>query len=114
MATRRKLRGPTDPELRAAWRELQSLGSVGPASADDLLLLGIRSVADLEGRDPNVLFAELCERTGTRQDPCVEDVLRCAVAQADHPDLPPEFRRWHLWTPLRGQPRGSLPEAFDG
>jgi hypothetical protein len=105
----RRSRGPGDPTLRAAWRALQALGSVGPACADDLLLLGVRSADDLRGRDPNALYAELCERTGVRQDPCVEDVLRCVVAQADHPDLPAEYRRWYRWTPLRGSPRGTLP-----
>lgn len=106
----RRIRPPADPALRAAWRALQELGSVGPACAEDLLLLGVRSVDDLRGRDPNALYRELCERTGVRQDPCVEDVLRCVVAQADHPDLPAEYRRWYLWTPLRGSPRGSLPD----
>src|SRR5262249_11559389 len=84
------LRGktPVDPEERAAWREFQTLGSIGPACALDLLQLGFRKVADLRGQDPNELYARLCEMTGQQQDPCVEDTLRCAIAQAEVPELP--------------------------
>lgn len=82
---------------------LQSLGSVGPAIADDLIALGIRRIEDLVGRDPTQLWEDLNRRTGKRHDPCVEDVFRCAVAQAEDPQLPEERRQWWTWTPSRGR-----------
>jgi len=100
---------PVDAAERAAWREFQQLGSIGPACAHDLVQLGFRRIDDLRGQDPNALYARLCQLTGARQDPCVEDTLRCAVAQADDPQLPAKWRQWHLWTPLRGQPAGARP-----
>ena len=39
--------------------ELQTIPGVGPALARDLRLLGIEKVADLCGRDPEQLYAEL-------------------------------------------------------
>jgi predicted DNA-binding transcriptional regulator YafY len=103
---------PVDAAERAAWREFQQLGSIGPACAHDLVQLGFRRIADLRGQDPNALYERLCRLTGARQDPCVEDTLRCAVAQADDPELPAKWRQWHQWTPLRGQPAGTLPRAL--
>lgn len=100
---------PEDPDTRAAWRGFQKLGSVGPATANDLVLLGFRATAELSGRDPIELYDRICQITGERHDPCVEDAFRCAIAQADHPDLPTPWRRWHRWTPLRGKPAGTLP-----
>lgn len=102
-------RAPSDPAERSAWLEFQQLGSIGPACALDLVQLGFRRIEELAGQDPNALYARLCELTGTRQDPCVEDTLRCAVAQADDPTLPAKWRKWHRWTLLRGEPAGTLP-----
>ena len=100
---------PDDPAQREVWKAFQELGSVGPACAKDFLLLGFRKVSDLKGQDPNRLYTRLCELTKTRQDPCVEDVLRCAVAQAENPALPKKWKDWWSWTPYRGLAAGELP-----
>jgi nucleotidyltransferase/DNA polymerase involved in DNA repair len=85
----------------AEMRQLKNLAGVGPAFLNDLELLGISSVAQLARRDGKRLYAELCRRTGTRQDPCVEDTLVCAVAQARDPDLPAEQRQWWFYSRIR-------------
>jgi predicted DNA-binding transcriptional regulator YafY len=100
---------PADPDERRAWKEFQQLGSIGPACALDLVQLGFRSIQDLCGQDATMLYERLAELSGMRHDPCVEDALRCAIAQADHPDLPAEWRQWHRWGPLRGKPAGTMP-----
>lgn len=64
-------------------RELRGLHNVGPATAEDLLLLGIRAVEDLAGADPDHLHATLCRLDGLRHDPCVRDVLASAIDQAE-------------------------------
>ncbi|MBM3785496.1 MAG: mitomycin resistance protein [Acidobacteria bacterium] len=69
----------------------------------DFDLLGVQSVADLARRNPDSLFRKLCDLTGTRQDPCVLDTLRCAVAQARDPQLPAEQCNWWFWSRLRKQ-----------
>lgn len=108
---RTKSGAPADADERAAWRTFQQLGSVGPATAGDLVQLGFRRVDELRGQDARELYARMCALTGTRQDPCVEDVFRCVIAQAERPDLPERLQQWHHWTPLRGQPPGTMPGA---
>ena len=90
-------------EYLVAMVQFQGLDSVGPASAQDLWDVGCRSLPDLAKRDPLELYETLCRRTGIRLDPCVEDVLRCAVAQVRFPDLPDECRNWWYWIPQRGR-----------
>jgi Pathogenicity locus len=82
-------------------RQLQDLAGVGPAALGDFHLLGIQTIEQLAAREPDQLFAELCERTGVEQDVCVLDVLRCAVAQARDPELPAEQHEWWWWSRQR-------------
>ena len=58
---------------------LEDLPNVGPATAGDLRSLGITRPAQLVGRDPYVMYDQLCARTGVRQDPCVYDVFLSVV-----------------------------------
>jgi hypothetical protein len=64
-------------------------------------MLGVKSVAQLAKRNPQKLYDQLCELTGTRQDPCVLDTFVCAVAQAKDPELPLEQRQWWYWSRKR-------------
>ena len=77
--------------------ELQQLPGVGPSIALDLRSLGIRSIRDLARRDPERLYARLCEQTGERQDPCVLYTFRCAVyaARTEAPDV--SLLKWSAW-----------------
>ena len=67
----------------------------------DFELLEITSVQQLAHREGHELYLELQKRTGSPQDPCVLDVFRCAIAQAQNPDLPLEQRNWWYWSRLR-------------
>ncbi len=87
----------------------QTLGSVGRETARDLVRLGFRSIAALKGQDPRELYDRMCRLTRTRQDPCVEDAFRCAIAQARDPKLPAHLRQWWSWTPVRGKPMSARP-----
>jgi Pathogenicity locus len=58
---------------------LEDIPNVGPATADDLRLLGIVSPGDLVGRDPYAMYDDLCRCTRVRHDPCVIDVFIAAV-----------------------------------
>lgn len=94
---------------RERWEELvtlslfQTLGSVGPESARDLWALGYRSLDQLRGADPSQMYRRFEGMVGRSVDPCVEDVFRCAVAQALDPELPPERRLWWNWSDQRGR-----------
>ncbi len=54
---------------------LTDLPNIGPAMQRDLRLMGIEEPQMLLGRDPYVMYDELCRLTGSRQDPCVIDVF---------------------------------------
>ncbi len=82
-------------------RKLSDLAGVGKAFLKDFELLGIRNVDQLKKQDGRRLYERLCALTGTRQDPCVEDTLICAVAQARDPHLPAEQRQWWYWSRVR-------------
>lgn len=79
-------------------RKLRDLVGVGKSIEQNLHDLGIRSVSDLAASDGDELYRKLCEQTRTRQDPCVLDTFRCAVAQARNPELPLEQRSWWWWS----------------
>lgn len=64
---------------RESLTRLEQIRNVGPSLAADLRLVGVRSPADLPGRDPYALYDALCAATGGRQDPCVLDVFISAV-----------------------------------
>ena len=59
--------------------KLTDLPNIGPAMAKDFAVLGIKTPAQLKGRDPLELYRELCKKTRTRQDPCVLDTFISVV-----------------------------------
>jgi hypothetical protein len=87
--------------MAAQSRQLKDLISIGPAMLRDFEMLKIRSVADLAKADPRRMYQKLCQLTGERQDPCVLDVFRSAVAQAKNPRLPAEKCQWWYWSRVR-------------
>ena len=82
-------------------RKLGDLSGIGKAMLEDFALLKIRTVDELAAADPQNLYDDLCQRTRSRQDPCVLDTFRCAVAQARDPQLPVDQRNWWYWSRLR-------------
>lgn len=79
-------------------RKLKDLHGIGKKMLLDFELLGVKSVSDLARRDGQALYKALEKKTGTRQDPCVLDVFRCAVAQAQNVQLPREECDWWWWS----------------
>lgn len=92
-----------------AERQLRDLAGIGKSIEANLLRMGIRSVAQLAQQDGDALYRRLGEMEGTRQDPCVLDTFRCAVAQAQDPLLRAEQRIWWWWS--RERKAGRLPQA---
>lgn len=76
---------------------LQQIPGVGKNIAQDLRELGIFSVADLKGRDPQELYRLDCLKKGFQEDPCQLYVFRCAVYFADHENPDPEKLKWWYW-----------------
>lgn len=78
-------------------QRLEAVPGVGKSLAIDLRDLGIKSVSDLRGRDPEKMYDDLCKKRGAHQDRCVLYVFRSAVyfAGTDNPD--PELVKWWNW-----------------
>jgi hypothetical protein len=82
---------------RGALGDLMAIPGVGKKTAADLVNLGIRSTADLKGRDPERLYDELCLRAGIKVDRCMLYVFRCAVYYASTRKPDPELLKWWNW-----------------
>jgi len=93
----------TAARTRTETRRLRDLAGVGPVVEAGLNSLGIETVEQLARADGDELYARLCEKTNSRQDPCVLDGFRCAVAQARDPNLDGERRNWWWWSRQRKQ-----------
>lgn len=77
--------------------DLQEVPGVGPSIAQDLHDLGLRTVGDLAGRDPEELYESLCRLRGGHIDRCVLYVFRCATYFASNSVHDPELLKWWNW-----------------
>lgn len=77
--------------------ELQRIPNVGPATARDLVRLGVRRLDDVTEREPGDMFETLCALDGVRHDPCMLDVFTAIVAFARGGDARP----WWTFTAER-------------
>ena len=83
-------------------RKLLDLVSVGKATYEDFIMLDIHRVEDLIGRDAIQLFEKLKEIRGLEHlDRCCEDVFKCAIKQAENPNLSKEQKQWWYWSKVR-------------
>jgi hypothetical protein len=78
-------------------KELRTIPGVGGKIAEDLLGMGITSVAGLRGRDPERLYRSLCRRSGGPVDRCMLYLFRCAVYFASNRTHDPERLKWWNW-----------------
>jgi hypothetical protein len=62
----------------------QSIPSIGPGFARDLVSLGYYTLDELLEKDASTLFNELEQKQGFWTDPCVEDQFRLVVHFANH------------------------------
>ena len=78
--------------------ELMQIPGIGKSLANDLWLLGIRSIEDLKNKNPMQMYHRLCFITGNNQDKCVLYVFRCAVYFANEKsNLDKEKIKWWYW-----------------
>ncbi len=81
----------------AVLRQLQTIPGVGRAVSLDLWAIGVRSVDELAGADPDALYARICAHQGTEIDRCMLYTMRCAVYYASTEDPEPELLKWWAW-----------------
>jgi len=77
--------------------DLQKIPGVGKSISWDLQNIGIRSVSDLKGKNPEKLYRQICAKQGCQVDRCVLYVCRCAVYFAEHKNPNPKKLKWWNW-----------------
>ncbi len=82
---------------QAALKDLQRIPGVGKSIARDLWNLDVRSVAELRGQNPELLYQRLCAFQGAPVDRCMLYVFRCAVYFASNERHEPELLKWWNW-----------------
>lgn len=65
--------------MEAGAPRLEDIPNIGPRMADRLRKIGIQRPSQLRGKDPRRMYLDLCEKTSSRQDPCVMDIFISAV-----------------------------------
>ncbi len=70
-------------EEKAVVAELRKLPSVSEKCCRGLYLLGIRSIEDLKGKDPDELFGALTVRKDFYAEPCMQKMIKIAVGMAN-------------------------------
>jgi hypothetical protein len=78
-------------------RQLQSIPGIGKACANDLWNMGIRSIPELSGKNPRMLYEQLNALSGTKHDICMLYTFRCAVYYATEEDHDREKLHWWYW-----------------
>lgn len=75
-------------------KELRQIPGVGASIAQDMYDMGICSIDELKGRDPDELYSSLIALRGRYIDRCMLYVFRCAVYFADNPGLTKSSLKW--------------------
>ena len=82
---------------QSSLKDLEQIPGVGEKIAQDMRNIGIRSVVQLKGRDPEKLYQKLCDLKASPVDKCMLYVLRCAVYYASNTEHDPELLKWWNW-----------------
>ena len=82
---------------QSSLKDLEQIPGVGEKIAQDMRNIGIRSVVQLKGRDPEKLYQKLCDFKAGPVDKCMLYVLRCAVYYASNTEHDPELLKWWNW-----------------
>lgn len=94
---RAKKRAPRVADVPAKARGLLELPNVGPATALDLVRLGLFEPKALKKQNADAMYAKLCKLDGVRHDLCVIDVFASLVAYVNGAPARP----WWFYTPAR-------------
>lgn len=76
---------------------LQKLPGIGPSLARDLEDLGFQDPDELQGQNPEKMYADLCELREQKLDRCVLYAFRCAVYSVTSDQSDPQLLKWWNW-----------------
>ncbi len=78
-------------------KEFQTIPSIGKACLLDFWNIGMRSIADLKGQNPSVLYDKLNTITGLTHDICMLYTFRCAGYFATEKHHDKAKLNWWYW-----------------
>ena len=78
-------------------KKLQIIPGIGPKLSKEFFDIGVKSVSDLKGKDPEKLYLKICAKRGRKIDPCVLYVCRSSVYFAETKNPNPEKLKWWKW-----------------
>lgn len=77
--------------------DLKTIPGIGENIEKHLHHIGIETVEDLRGKDPEELYLKDCLFKGFQEDRCLLYVFRLAVYYAEHETHEPEKLKWWYW-----------------
>lgn len=78
-------------------KDLKTIPGVGKSIEQHFFTIGIHTVADLRGADPEELYLKDCAAQGCKTDRCLLYVFRLAVYYANNDIHEPEKLKWWYW-----------------
>ena len=78
-------------------KQFQTIPSIGKACSLDLWNIGLRSIDELAGQNPRVLYNKLNNLTGVNHDICMLYTFRCAVYYATEKTHDKNKLYWWYW-----------------
>lgn len=85
------------PHKSGVLKQLQTIPGMGKACSLDLWNIGMRSVEDLSGKNPTILYEKLNQATGVTHDICMLYTFRCAVYYATEKKRDKKKLNWWYW-----------------
>ena len=82
---------------RSDSKVLEQVPGVGKKTVQDIANIGIHSVGQLKGQNPEKLYQKLCDFKASPVDRCMLYVLRCAVYYASNTKHNPQLLKWWNW-----------------
>ena len=82
---------------QSALKQLRQIPGIGKIISDDLWNMGIHSLDDLKGHDPDQLYEKLCDFKASTVDRCMLYVFRCAVYYTSNTTHDPQLLKWWNW-----------------
>jgi hypothetical protein len=78
-------------------KQFQTIPGVGKACSLDFWNIGLRSITDLAGQNPKILYDKLNIISGVKHDICMLYTFRCAVYFATEKEHEKEKLKWWYW-----------------
>jgi len=86
----------------SAKNDLTQIPYVGNSIANDFKRIGITKISDLQGKNPEELYSQICAMQGHRIDRCLLYVCRSSVYFAENKNPDPEKLKWWNWKDKKG------------